>query len=118
MKSGKLPNETLTIKHDDLAGLVSMANEGKNGSQLFITLNATPYLYSKSTWSLERLDQKWRRFLAMTTVEWEGDRPVPSQRVTICDCGIGSGNTRTKKKRSSEGFSAKKEKENNSIDSN
>jgi cyclophilin family peptidyl-prolyl cis-trans isomerase len=104
------PHETLTIKHDDQAGLVSMANEGKNGSQLFITLKATPHLDSKIAWSLERLYYKWRRFLAMITVEREGGRTVPSQRVTICDGGIGTGNT-SKKKRSSEWFSASVDEE-------
>jgi peptidyl-prolyl isomerase G (cyclophilin G) len=103
--SGKFPDENLTINHDQ-AGLVSMANAGKNtnGSQFFITLKATPHLDGKHV-VFGKVVSGMETVMAMLMVEREGDRPVSLQRVTICDCGIGTGNT-SKKKRSSDASSA------------
>jgi peptidyl-prolyl isomerase G (cyclophilin G) len=108
--SGKFPDENLTINHDQ-AGLVSMANAGKNtnGSQFFITLKATPHLDGKHV-VFGKVVSGMETVMAMLTVEREGDRPVSLQLVTICDCGIGTGNT-SKKNRSSDASSASEQQQ-------
>ena len=88
---GKFADENLKGKHDQ-AGIVSMANAGKNSnkSQFCITVKAAPHLdgkhvvFGKVVTGMETLKQ-------ILLVEREGDRPVSLQRVVICDCGIGKG---------------------------
>lgn len=88
---GTFPDEANVISHDK-AGVVSMANRGKdtNESQFFITLEATPHLNGKHV-AFAQVVQGMHVIHAMTTVELEGTRPTPMQRIVIVDCGKGRG---------------------------
>mmetsp|Transcript_934 Transcript_934/g.1825 ORF Transcript_934/g.1825 Transcript_934/m.1825 type:complete len:361 (+) Transcript_934:287-1369(+) len=88
---GRFNDENLKGRHDR-EGVVSMANAGKNTnkSQFFITLKATPHLDGKHV-VFGQVVSGMEGVHAMATVELEGDRPVPLQRIVISDCGIGKG---------------------------
>ena len=85
-------DESFAMAHDK-AGMVSMANKGKdtNGSQFFITLQKTPHLNQKHVvfgQVIEGLDT----VLSMATdVELEGTKPTAMQKIIIMDCGMGDG---------------------------
>ena len=85
-------DESFAIAHDK-AGMVSMANKGKdtNGSQFFITLQKTPHLNQKHVvfgQVLEGMDTVLRM---ATDVELEGTKPTAMQKIIIMDCGMGDG---------------------------
>jgi cyclophilin family peptidyl-prolyl cis-trans isomerase len=92
--NGKMfDDENVTGTHHDQAGIVSMANSGKNTnkSQFFITLKATPHLNGKHV-AFGKVVSGMQSVMKMLSVERDGrDRPVPMQRVVICDCGVGRG---------------------------
>eukprot|EP00934_Nitzschia_sp_Nitz4_P009158 Nitzschia sp. Nitz4//scaffold267_size26297//865//1728//NITZ4_008263-RA/size26297-exonerate_protein2genome-gene-0.7-mRNA-1//-1//CDS//3329544887//9148//frame0 len=94
-KGMTLPDENLKGVHDK-EGIVSMANKGKNtnGSQFFITLKATSHLDSKHV-VFGTVVQGMSVVNQMLGVERINDRPVPLQRVTIVDCGVGWGDEPT-----------------------
>jgi cyclophilin family peptidyl-prolyl cis-trans isomerase len=90
---GKFDDEDLTGTHHDQAGIVSMANSGKNTnkSQFFITLKATPHLNGKHV-AFGKVVSGMKTVMKMLSVERDGrDRPVPMQQVVIYDCGVGRG---------------------------
>ena len=84
-------DECFDIPHDQ-AGILSMANKGKNtnGSQFFITLGKTLHLNGKHT-AFGKVVRGIDVVHEIAKVETEGDRPVAMQRVVIIDCGIGTG---------------------------
>ena len=84
-------DECFDISHDQ-AGILSMANKGKNtnGSQFFITLGKTLHLNGKHT-AFGKVVRGIDVVHEIAKVETEGDRPVAMQRVVIIDCGIGTG---------------------------
>jgi peptidyl-prolyl isomerase G (cyclophilin G) len=85
----KFADEYLQGKHDQ-KGLLSMANSGRNtnGSQFFITLQATPHLDGKHV-VFGRVVQGMDTVQRMVNVERDGrDRPVSLQKITIVDCGL------------------------------
>jgi len=90
---GKLTfnDECFDISHDQ-AGILSMANKGKNtnGSQFFITLGKTLHLNGKHC-AFGKAVKGINVVHEIAKVETEGDRPVAMQRVVIIDCGIGTG---------------------------
>lgn len=89
---GTFKDEGLGVIPHDRAGVVSMANRGKdtNGSQFFITLEATPHLNNKHV-AFGQVVEGMNVVSEMATVEREGTRPVPMQRIVIVDCGQGRG---------------------------
>ena len=85
-------DESFVIQHDK-AGVVSMANKGKNsnGSQFFITLQPTPHLNSKHV-AFGQVVEGMEVVHAMATdVELEGSRPAAMQKIVVVDCGTGKG---------------------------
>lgn len=84
-------DECFDISHDQ-AGILSMANKGKNtnGSQFFITLGKALHLNGKHV-AFAKVVQGINVVHEIAKVETEGDRPVSMQRVVIIDCGIGTG---------------------------
>jgi cyclophilin family peptidyl-prolyl cis-trans isomerase len=88
---GTFSDEGFVISHDR-AGVVSMANRGKdtNGSQFFITLEATPHLNGKHV-AFGQVVEGMNVIHAMTKVELEGTKPTPMQRILIVDSGKGRG---------------------------
>jgi peptidyl-prolyl isomerase G (cyclophilin G) len=88
---GSFPDESFVIGHD-AAGIVSMANSGKNTnkSQFFITLKASPHLNGKHV-AFGQVIQGMNVVHQMVSVErnMETGRPVPMQRILITDCGTG-----------------------------
>ena len=86
---GTFADEGFVISHD-CPGVVSMANRGKdtNGSQFFITLEACPHLNQKHV-AFGQVTEGMNVIHEMTSVELEGTRPVPMQRIVIVDCGKG-----------------------------
>lgn len=84
-------DESFAIKHDR-AFVVSMANRGKNtnGSQFFITLQATPHLDGKHV-AFGQVVEGMDVVQSMVNVELEGTTPVMMQRIVIVDCGVGKG---------------------------
>ena len=84
-------DECFDISHDQ-AGILSMANKGKNtnGSQFFITLGKALHLNGKHC-AFGKVVQGINVVHEIAKVETEGDRPVAMQRVVIVDCGIGTG---------------------------
>lgn len=84
-------DECFDISHDQ-AGILSMANKGKNtnGSQFFITLGKTLHLNAKHV-AFGKVVRGMEVIHEIAKVETEGDRPVSMQRVVIVDCGIGTG---------------------------
>jgi len=105
---GKLTfnDECFDISHDQ-AGILSMANKGKNtnGSQFFITLGKTLHLNGKHV-AFGRVVQGINVVHEIAKVETEGDRPVAMQRVVIVDCGIGTGDEKDKSGSSSDSSSS------------
>jgi peptidyl-prolyl isomerase G (cyclophilin G) len=95
----KFPDENLTgrcSKHDQ-AGVLSMANSGRdtNGSQFFITLQATPHLDGKHV-VFGRVMSGMDSIMKMVQVERDArDRPVSLQKIVIADCGVGGINEET-----------------------
>ncbi|KAG7368287.1 peptidyl-prolyl cis-trans isomerase [Nitzschia inconspicua] len=82
-------DEYLQGKHDK-AGLLSMANSGKNtnGSQFFITLQATPHLDGKHV-MFGQVSRGMDVVHKMVDVERDArDRPITLQKITIVDCGV------------------------------
>jgi peptidyl-prolyl isomerase G (cyclophilin G) len=89
---GTFADESFQITHD-CAGVVSMANKGKdtNGSQFFITLQATPHLNNKHV-AFGRVIEGMNVVQSMATdVELEGTKPTAMQKIVIVDCGLGKG---------------------------
>ncbi|CAM0905516.1 unnamed protein product [Alopecurus aequalis] len=85
---GKFPDENFKLKHDQ-PGILSMANSGKNsnGSQFFITFNATPHLDGKHVVFGKALDGK----ALLKKLEALGsDSGKPKGLVKIVDCGEAS----------------------------
>ena len=110
-EGGKFADEYLQGKHDQ-AGIVSMANSGKNTnkSQFFITLKATPHLDGKHVVFGKVIGNGMETVRNMLSVEREGDRPVLLQTVTICDCGLEKGDIKDEHSESSEFVSNKERK--------
>lgn len=84
-------DENLLASHD-CAGVVSMANCGRNrnGSQFFITLRSTQHLDGKHV-VFGNVIHGMESVRAMLNAEREGDKPVPLQRIVVQDCSIGRG---------------------------
>lgn len=85
------PDENFLIKHDQ-AGIVSMANKGKdtNGSQFFVTLQPTPHLNGKHV-AFGRVVSGLEVMQDMADpniVELEGTRPISMHKIVIVDCGV------------------------------
>lgn len=112
---GTFEDEALNVISHDAAGVVSMANRGKdtNGSQFFISLEAAPHLNGKHV-AFGRVVEGTSVIHQMATVECEGTQPVPMQRIVIVDCGHGRGPADVDDKKSSnsdaESFSRKRKK--------
>ena len=89
---GTFSDEGLGVISHDQAGVVSMANRGKdtNGSQFFITLEATPHLNGKHV-AFGKVVEGMNVIQHMTSVELEGSKPTLMQRIVIVDCGKGRG---------------------------
>jgi len=87
-------DECFDISHDQ-AGILSMANKGKNtnGSQFFITLGKALHLNGKHC-AFGKVVRGVGVVHEIAKVETEGDRPVAMQRVVIIDCGVGTGNNK------------------------
>lgn len=82
----KFEDESFKVKHDK-PGILSMANSGPNtnGSQFFITLQATPFLDDKHVAFGEVL----KGFELIKKIETLGsESESPSRSVIIKDCGI------------------------------
>lgn len=110
-EGGKLFDESFELKHDS-AGVLSMANSGKNsgGSQFFITLDKTPHLDGKHVVFgkvIEGLDV----VKDIAKVETgENDRPISLQKVKIVDCGSGDGNIKDSDSSGSESIKRREKK--------
>ena len=72
----KFDDENFDLKHDS-AGILSMANAGPgtNGSQFFITLDATPHLNGKHV-AFGKVVKGMGVARAMEKVRTDGDKPV------------------------------------------
>ena len=91
-EGGTLQDESFANKHDQ-AGILSMANKGKNtaGSQFFITLGRSSHLNGKHV-AFGRVVEGMDVITEMGKVETdEKDKPVAMQKITIVDCGKGDG---------------------------
>lgn len=94
--SKTFPDESFAIPHDK-AGVLSMANKGKdtNGSQFFITLQPTPHLNKKHV-AFGRVVKGMEVVQSMAEdVELEGQRPTALQKIVIVNCGMGTGTSGT-----------------------
>jgi len=85
-------DESFAISHDK-AGILSMANKGKNtnGSQFFITLQPTPHLNQKHVVFGQVVEGMSAVHSMATDVELEGTKPTAMQKIIIVDCGVGRG---------------------------
>ena len=108
---GTFKDEGLSVIPHNRPGVVSMANRGKhtNGSQFFITLEATPHLDGKHV-AFGQVVEGMNVIQSMANVELEGTRPVPMQRIVIVDCGEGRGPVKEMDSDSSEVSSKRKRK--------
>ena len=95
-------DESFVIPHDK-AGLLSMANKGKNtnGSQFFITLASTPHLNGKHVVFGQVVEGMDVVHKMATDVELEGTKPTAMQKIIIVDCGMGKGGTNSSSSSSS-----------------
>lgn len=93
--NGTFKDEGLRVIPHAAPGVVSMANRGKdtNGSQFFVTLEASPHLNDKHV-AFGQVVEGMNVIHQMATVELEGTRPVAMQRIVIRDCGHGRGPAR------------------------
>lgn len=83
-----LPDENFVRTHDR-AGVVSMANRGKDtaGSQFFITLGRASHLDGKHV-AFGSVSEGMDVVMEMGGVETDdGERPVAMQKIVITDCG-------------------------------
>ncbi len=86
---GKFQDEAFSVNHNR-AGLLSMANAGKNtnGSQFFITFAAAPHLDGKHV-VFGELVEGMDVLRSIEKVDTDGrDKPVIGQDVIIRECGI------------------------------
>jgi len=80
-QGGLLRHESLGIKHDR-AGLVGMANHGKdtNGSQFYITLRELPFMDGKSV-IFGRVISGMRTILMINKLPTKNERPLKDVKV-------------------------------------
>lgn len=85
----KFADENFKVKHTK-GGLLSMANAGPgtNGSQFFITSDATPHLDGKHVVFGHVIDGFEDIFKTIESIECNASTNKPNEDVVITDCGV------------------------------